>query len=606
MQKLLKKHPLLTAVGSRLILGVLLLCIVGGVLAGCSQPAATNTLSQEPKNFDAFTDEEQAKHDLTAEEINKLTDLIYKDKNAATIRTQLVAALNGYDMTAKDFDDTKVGTDALPAQPDKAGAFAYNVLKKAFFDSTDEPENLNVQDSGKTMTVNLGEYKDMTAADVQSIVDAFKTEVAVESNRNFLDTILWGIGVAFRFMIKPMGFGSFILGSLYFAIAVELLMLPISILQQKNARKQAAMRPKEMAIRNKYAGRNDQATQQKVSAEIQELYQKEGYNPMTAGCLPLLISLPVIMALYQVVIDPLKYILGLSGGLSSALTTFATAPQAAGGLGHPAAQRGSIEVLARMNELPETLQNFQFFSNSATCYTKLNSVWNDVPDFSLGNLNFGLVPGFTKETAWLLIIPVLTFVVYFFSMKINRKLTYQPTVNADDKAAGCSNKIMDWSMPLLSVSVTFAIPAAVGLYWIFKSILGVVKQLIMSKVMPLPTFTDEDYKAAIKELQGKDKDKPKKKSGTRNPNVRSLHHIDDEDYESEAVKAAKAKVKAEEEKAKAAAKAEAPAADGADHPMIERAAMKEDRPAKKNKKEKKTEAADEAKDDAADSTEQDA
>ena len=131
MQKLLKKHPLLTAVGSRLVLGLLALCIVGGILTGCTQPATTNSLGQEPKDFDAFTDAEQGNHDLTADEINKLTELIYKDKNAATIRTQLVAALNGYDMTAKDFDDTKVGTDALPAQPDKAGAFAYNVLKKA-------------------------------------------------------------------------------------------------------------------------------------------------------------------------------------------------------------------------------------------------------------------------------------------------------------------------------------------------------------------------------------------------------------------------------------------------------------------------------------------
>jgi hypothetical protein len=68
----------------------------------------------------------------------------------------------------------------------------------------------------------------------------------------------------------------------------------------------------------------------------------------------------------------------------------------------------------------------------------------------------------------------------------------------------------------------------------FKSVLSTVKQLIMKKVMPLPTFTEEDYKAAEKELYGKNPSKPHKASngGTKNPNVRSLHHIDDDEYDS--------------------------------------------------------------------------
>ena len=301
---------------------------------------------------------------------------------------------------------------------------------------------------------------------------------------------------------------------------------------------------------------------------------------MSAGCLPLLISMPVVLALYYVVIDPLLYILGCSADLSSALNAFASAPRAAGGLGMTlASQRGSIEILARLEELPAGLKDFQFFLNGGDCYTALEAVWDKVPNFELFGLNFGLTPGFAPETAWLLIIPVLTFVAYFFSMKLNRKLSYQPTMNADDKAAGCSNSIMDWTMPLISVWVTFVVPAAVGLYWVFKSIVGVVKQLVMSRVMPMPTFTEEDYKAAIKEMQGKEKAKPQKKSGTRNPNVRSLHHIDDEDYETGAVQTAKPKAAP---KAEAEATPAAPAETGATHPMIDRPTIKEDRPAKQD------------------------
>ena len=57
----------------------------------------------------------------------------------------------------------------------------------------------------------------------------------------------------------------------------------LSIKQQKNSIKQANLRPKEMAIRKKYAGRNDQPTQQKLQNEIMELYQRENFNPISPG-----------------------------------------------------------------------------------------------------------------------------------------------------------------------------------------------------------------------------------------------------------------------------------------------------------------------------------
>ena len=131
-------------------------------------------------------------------------------------------------------------------------------------------------------------------------------------------------------------------------------------------------------------------------------------------------------------------------------------------------------------------------------------------------------------------VPVLTFAVYFTSTKLNRKLSYQPTTAENDKATGCSNNMMDFMMPLMSVYISFIVPAAIGVYWMFKSVLTTVKQLIMKKVMPLPKFTEEDYKAAEKELYGKNQPKAPKASngGNKNSGVRSLHHIDDDEYDS--------------------------------------------------------------------------
>ena len=71
---------------------------------------------------------------------------------------------------------------------------------------------------------------------------------------------------------------SAILAIVLLTVVLKLLLMPFSIKQQKNSIKQAKLRPKEMAIQKKYAGRNDQATRQKVQQEIQELYQKENFN----------------------------------------------------------------------------------------------------------------------------------------------------------------------------------------------------------------------------------------------------------------------------------------------------------------------------------------
>ena len=109
-----------------------------------------------------------------------------------------------------------------------------------------------------------------------------------------LNPIYKGIGFFLAWMDSWAG--NYLLVLLIFAVLVEILMLPLGIKQQKNSIKQARLRPKEMAIRKKYAGRTDAVTQQKMQAEIQELYRKENFNQF-AGCLPMLIQLPIILIL---------------------------------------------------------------------------------------------------------------------------------------------------------------------------------------------------------------------------------------------------------------------------------------------------------------------
>ncbi len=358
-------------------------------------------------------------------------------------------------------------------------------------------------------------------------------EVSLTPEKNWLGHILSWIGIFLGWITKVMPANSYILTLFIFAIIMEIVLLPFSVKQQKNSIKQAHLKPKEMAIRKKYAGRNDQATQQKVTAEIQELYQKENFNPM-GGCLPLLIQLPILVVLYWIVVDPMQYVLGMSTELTSVLHSYITSSADVGGLGLKLqATNGSIEVLSKVKDLGvEAFEGIRSFcQNGDAVFAEVERIAGADLNFNIGPINFGVTPAFdfSSVNAWLLLIPVLTFFVYFFSMKINRKLQFQPTQSADDRQQACSNNMMDFTMPLMSVWMTFIVPAAVGVYWIFKSIIGVGKQFIMSKVMPMPKFTEEDFKAAEKEILGK---QPKKIQKSENVGkVRSLHHIDDEDYD---------------------------------------------------------------------------
>jgi YidC/Oxa1 family membrane protein insertase len=195
-----------------------------------------------------------------------------------------------------------------------------------------------------------------------------------------------------------------------------------------------------------------------------------------------------------------------------------------------------------------------------------------------GAIDLGATPNITQFN-WLLLVPILTFVSYFLSMKLTRKLTYQPM--ADDKAMGCSNKVMDIMMPLFSVYIAFMVPAAIGVYWIFKSLLGVVKQAVIKVAMPLPKFTDEDYKAAEKEIMGKAEKAPQTNKSGRV--VRSLHHIDDEDFADTAEAAKKHREALEAQAAEDAAKKEEAAKNSK---LLGGAGMKQDDRAEENRKKK--------------------
>ena len=364
-----------------------------------------------------------------------------------------------------------------------------------------------------------------------------------------IDKILYGLGQVISFFDELTG--SYVVAMLAFALITEIVLLPFGIKQQKNSIKQAKLRPKEMAIRNKYKGRNDQATMQKMNQEIQEFYQKENFNP-AAGCLPLLIQMPIILALYRVIVSPLRYVIGFSAKEITKIVDVINGVYEKAGTAALEAKlfkNNDIELIGKIKE------NFEVLSQEDWFTEKIANI-SDLPDFTVfGGLDLGDKPSSVGlSLSWILLVPVLVFLSQFLYSKLIRKFTYQPP-SAQDANMGCSNTVMDITMPLMTTYFAYIMPGAVGIYWVFKNIISFIRQILMVKLMPYPKFTEEDYKAAEKEVNSKTKKNEKvQKSGRV---VRSLHHIDDEDFEDTREKALEFKAKLEAQEAEEKAKREA-------------------------------------------------
>ena len=325
--------------------------------------------------------------------------------------------------------------------------------------------------------------------------------------------------------------GNYALTLLLFTLFFKLVLLPLGIKQQKNQIRMAALRPKEEVIRKKYAGRTDRATMQKMQQEIMELQQKENVSPF-GGCMPLIIQLVLIMVIYTIIRQPLTYICGMA--------------------------QDAVIDLGKTLGLAVTAENFSTFDQikaistieakgGAEAFIGAFPALDHLPNLDLFGLNLGVTPMEVmrsidrKEVAGVgvptivdvlvyMIIPVACFLLQVLTMKLTRKFTYQSPATQEAQAqGGCSMKIMDWMMPLMSLYFCFNFASAIGLYWIYSNVLSFAQTVILSKAMPIPKITEDDIRAAEKELKAKGYDTRKSSEKIR---VRSLHHIDDDDYDT--------------------------------------------------------------------------
>lgn len=304
--------------------------------------------------------------------------------------------------------------------------------------------------------------------------------------------------ILFRF---TSSFGVFNVGLciILFTIVMKTLMIPLTIKQQKTTKLMSVVNPEIQAIQKKYKGKSDQESMQRQNVEIQAVYEKYGTS-MTGGCLPLLIQMPILLALYRVIYNIPAYVPSVRVYFDNVVTPLMGQADYAQKLQEitniATACGGKLDKFdfTNANRLVDMLYKF-----STSQWGELQSLFPAISDVIGQNaavvermntflgLNMAEAPGWVPSFAW--IIPVLAAVSQWFSTKLMSG--NQPSTSADaENPMAQSMKTMTTTMPLFSAFICITMPAGLGIYWIATSVVTIIQQLIVNAYMDKVNIDD--------------------------------------------------------------------------------------------------------------------
>jgi len=309
------------------------------------------------------------------------------------------------------------------------------------------------------------------------------------------------------FVLDRIGIPNIGLSIFIFTIVIYMLLMPLTIKQQKFSKLSAKMNPELNAIREKYKDKKDNDSVAAMNQETQAVYNKYGVSP-TGGCVQLLIQMPILFALYRVIYSMPAYV----GKIKDAFFPL---------VDELIAQKGSAEFLQTFKNASYYTKQFsnELFLNGDTTYiqntyvdvlnkassSELLSIGTQYPSLKdhvnstialldrynnfLG-INIANSPSYMVKSAWAdksfllvlaaFIIPILAAVTQW----INTKLMPQQATDTGDQQANnmaASMKTMNYMMPLMSAFFCYSLPAGMGLYWIAGAVVRSIQQIVINK-----------------------------------------------------------------------------------------------------------------------------
>lgn len=307
-----------------------------------------------------------------------------------------------------------------------------------------------------------------------------------------------------------------------FTFVVRMLMLPMQIKQQKTMKLNSVMTPEIQAIQKKYQNRKDQQSQLAQQEEIKAVYDKYGTSP-TGSCLQLIIQIPILFALYRVImnipayVQPVKdlYLKVLYGLDLSHMKQFFGLDKLAKDL-FTDKLNGCIDA---MTGYASRTSGTVKLTKGTTIDTILNAADKGAAENirSINNffgLNLGMSPGdmFKAGTITLivaLIIPILAGLFQLLSVQLSQRLN--KVAGAQDNPMASSMKVMNFLMPLMSIYMCWILSAGIGLYWMAGSLIMMLQQVFIN--IHMKKIDVNDIVEANKEKAAKKAEKRKEKKG---------------------------------------------------------------------------------------------
>ena len=271
--------------------------------------------------------------------------------------------------------------------------------------------------------------------------------------------------------------GNYGLAIILFTVIIKILMIPLSIKQQRMMKKNTKIQEEVKVLQFKY--KNDP---EKLNKEMMDLYKKENMSPLS-GCFSTIIQFILLISIFYMVRFPLTYMKRID---KTQLNSYV---QQMKDDGMPVSDAYSeIDIIRELNYLKEKFPEDENLSKANINMKFCGLDLSKIPQQNLGD--------------WTVyIIPILYIISTFISMRIttsmqdNKKktdkiidITEEKDKKEEEKsemeeAMAQSNKMMSWMMPIMSVSISLVAPLGLALYWLVNNILMIGERLVLNKIV---------------------------------------------------------------------------------------------------------------------------
>ena len=286
-----------------------------------------------------------------------------------------------------------------------------------------------------------------------------------------LDIIARPLGKFLLFIYNTAAFQNYGLSIILFTIIVKLALLPLTLKQLKSSAKMQELQPIIGDIQKRY--KDDK---EKLNQEMMKVYQENNYNP-ASGCLPILFQMPILITLYWVIVQPLKFMLSKSEETINTLIEVA---------------RKGLNVTEQAMGFQKELAALNYFNENRDALSQVSGLLDksEIIDFnSFLGLHLGVIAKYDPsylfgEQAYiylpLMLLAILATATTFLSTKLTMP---KPNPNGAPQNAMASSMTnsMVYIGPIMTLMFAFQMPAGVVLYWMVGYVFAIFQQLYINK-----------------------------------------------------------------------------------------------------------------------------